>query len=66
MPEKWEIYKNSVTTCAHIRGVFEDNPRIIVVIIVLFSIKTHFLNSFALRTAKTLWSFGCSECKRVR
>ena len=24
------------------------------------------LNPIALRTAKTLWSFGCSECNRVR
>ena len=23
------------------------------------------LNPFALRMAKTLWGFGCSECKRV-
>ena len=23
-------------------------------------------NPFALRTAKTLWSFGCSECKWVK
>ena len=23
-------------------------------------------NPFALRTAKTLWSFGCSECNRVK
>ena len=23
-----------------------------------------FINPFALRTAKTLWSFGCTECKR--
>ena len=24
-----------------------------------------FLNPIALRTTKTLWSFGCSECNRV-
>ena len=24
------------------------------------------LNPIALRTAKTLWSFGCSECNRVK
>ena len=23
------------------------------------------VNRFALKTAKTLWSFGCSECNRV-
>ena len=26
---------------------------------------SHPLTPFALRTAKTLWSFGCSECNRV-
>ena len=25
-----------------------------------------FFNPVVLRTAKTLWSFGCSECKRVK
>ena len=24
------------------------------------------VNPIALRTAKTLWSFGCSECNRVK
>ena len=24
------------------------------------------LNPIALRTAKTVWSFGCSECNRVK
>ena len=24
------------------------------------------LNPIAVRTAKTLWSFGCSECNRVK
>ena len=24
------------------------------------------INPIALRTAKTLWSFGCSECNRVK
>ena len=26
----------------------------------------HMLNPIALRTAKTLWNFGCFECNRVK
>ena len=31
-----------------------------------FSVLCTFLNLIALRTAKTLWSFGHSECNRVK
>ena len=29
-------------------------------------VHTLYFNPTALRTAKTLWSFGCSECNRVK
>ena len=32
----------------------------------LLSKQLHNVNPIALRTAKTLWSFGCSECNRVK
>ena len=28
--------------------------------------KDFYFNPVVLRTAKTLWSFGCSECNRVK
>ena len=32
----------------------------------IFFLSTETFNSVALRTAKTLWSFGHSECNRVK
>ena len=32
----------------------------------LFSLRIDPYNPIALRMAKTLWSFGCSECNRIK
>ena len=69
------IYNNEVILSSPFRSFFKVSkvPRITVYSdaeVDLISFRPIFLlpilNPIALRTAKTLWSFGCSECRRVK